>query len=63
MSSKCGDCWHVRYCETLSEWYCARYHRFLGYSIQPRKCPACDVIGQDGDVRTIRAMFDMLPRP
>jgi len=44
----------------MSEWYCARYHRLLGYSIYPYKCEQCDIIGKDGDTRMIKAMFDMI---
>ena len=57
---KCGKCQHIGYCDALSEWECEKYNVLLGYSLQPYKCRECDVIGQDGDVRLMRAMFDLL---
>jgi len=56
----CGNCQHVGYCDAFSEWYCKRYERSLGYSISPHKGTFCDVIGQDGDTRLIKAMFDFI---
>jgi len=56
----CGKCRHVRYCDPLSEWYCSKWQRLLGYSIQPNKCHNCDIIGQDGDTREIKILFDFI---
>ena len=56
----CGKCWHIRYCDSFSEWYCAKYHTFLGYSINPHKCRQCDIIGTDGDTKTLKALWDMI---
>ena len=56
----CGKCQHIGYCEPFSEWWCKRYNSFLGYSISPYKGTFCDVIGQDGDIKGFKAMFDLL---
>lgn len=56
----CGECHNVRYCDPLSEWYCAKYHTFLGYSVSPLKCPECDIIGVDGDTKHFQALWELL---
>jgi hypothetical protein len=56
----CGKCYHIRYCDALSEWYCSKWHTFLGYSIQAYKSYMCDIIGQEGDVREMKAMFNLI---
>ena len=60
MLNTCGKCQHVGYCEPLSEWWCKKWHRSLGYSVFPYKGTFCDVIGQDGDTRMMKVMFDMI---
>lgn len=56
----CGKCHHVGYDDTFSEWVCGKNSRLLGYSIIPYKWHGCDVIGEDGDQREIKAMFSWL---
>jgi hypothetical protein len=56
----CGKCQHVGYNDAFSEWVCKKYNHFLGYSLNPHKGHFCDVIGQDGDIRLIKAMFAWL---
>ena len=56
----CGKCRHVRYCHPLSEWYCSKWHRLLGHSIQPYKCHNCNIIGQDGDTKEMKMLFELI---
>ena len=56
----CGNCHHKGYYDPLSEWYCKKHRVLLGYSIQAYKCRQCSIIGQDGDVKQISAMFAFL---
>lgn len=57
---RCGQCHNVRYCDPLSEWYCAKYHTFLGYNMRPLKCFECNVIGINGDTKHFQALWELL---
>jgi len=56
----CGKCQHIGFCEAFSEWWCKKWNRSLGHNYRPIKGHFCDVIGQDGDTKEIKAMFECL---
>jgi hypothetical protein len=59
----CGECHHVGYEDIISEWFCKKHKRLLGYSLQPYKCPQCSIIGTCGDMKEMRAMFAFIMGP
>lgn len=60
MLNQCGDCWHKEYNEAFSKWVCKKWHQVIGNCRTAYKCRQCDLIGEDGDVRQMKAMFEMI---